>query len=48
VARVIALGATVVDDRRTLERQGWVVCADPGGNEFCVEASAAERAAAPA
>ena len=46
VARVIALGATVVADRRTPNGRGWVVCADPGGNEFCIEASAAERAAA--
>jgi hypothetical protein len=31
------LGATVVDDRRGLTPGGWVVLADPEGNEFCVE-----------
>jgi hypothetical protein len=34
VARAIALGATIVSDFR--ERNGWVVMADPEGNEFCV------------
>ena len=43
VARVLELGATIVDDRRNGGR-GWVVFADPAGNEFCVEVSAAERA----
>jgi predicted enzyme related to lactoylglutathione lyase len=27
----------VVDDRRGLEGGGWVVLADPEGNEFCLE-----------
>ncbi|MEU5051284.1 VOC family protein [Streptomyces sp. NPDC021096] len=45
VERVVALGATVVDDRRRPDGTGWVVLADPAGNEFCVERSAAERAA---
>lgn len=45
VSRVVALGATVVDDRRTPNGRGWVVLADPAGNEFCVEVSAAERTA---
>ncbi|MGW1591093.1 VOC family protein [Streptomyces sp. NPDC002386] len=44
VERVIALGATLVDDRRRPDGTGWVVLADPEGNEFCVERSAAERA----
>ncbi|MFC8507127.1 VOC family protein [Streptomyces sp. NPDC057411] len=44
VERVIALGATLVDDRRTPEGMGWVVLADPEGNEFCVERSKGERA----
>jgi predicted enzyme related to lactoylglutathione lyase len=35
--RFIALGASVVDDRRELEPGGWVVLADPEGNEFCLE-----------
>jgi predicted enzyme related to lactoylglutathione lyase len=35
--RLIALGASVVDDRRRHEAAGWVVLADPEGNEFCLE-----------
>ena len=38
VDRLVGLGATLVDDRRTLSPGGWVVLADPEGNEFCVEA----------
>ena len=45
VDRLLAIGATLVDDRRTPEGRGWVVLADPEGNELCVEGSAAERAA---
>jgi predicted enzyme related to lactoylglutathione lyase len=45
VARVRALGATVVTDRREPDGTGWVVLADPEGNEFCVLRSGAERAA---
>jgi predicted enzyme related to lactoylglutathione lyase len=37
VARLLDLGATVVDDRRRSSPGGWVVMADPEGNEFCVE-----------
>ncbi|GIF01461.1 glyoxalase [Paractinoplanes rishiriensis] len=33
--RLLVLGATVVDDRR--DAGGWVVLADPEGNEFCLE-----------
>ncbi len=43
VARLLGLGATLVDDRRNDDGTGWVVLADPEGNEFCVERSAAER-----
>ncbi|WP_042374588.1 VOC family protein [Streptacidiphilus neutrinimicus] len=43
VTRVVALGATLVADRRNPDGTGWVVLADPEGNEFCVERSAAER-----
>lgn len=43
VERLVALGGTVVDDRRTPDGAGWVVMADPEGNELCVERSAAER-----
>ena len=35
VERVLALGATVVNDLRDGDR-GWAVLADPEGNEFCV------------
>lgn len=41
-----ALGSVVVDDRRKSNGRGWVVMADPAGNEFCIEGSAAERAVA--
>ncbi|HET8582207.1 MAG TPA: VOC family protein [Jatrophihabitans sp.] len=44
VARLIELGATVVEDHRTADGMGWVWLADPEGNDFCVERSAAERA----
>ncbi len=45
LARLLEIGATVVDDRRTPEGHGWVVLADPEGNEFCILRSDAERAA---
>lgn len=35
--RIVALGATVVEDRRGLTPGGWVVLQDPEGNEFCLE-----------
>ncbi|MFE3651854.1 MULTISPECIES: VOC family protein [unclassified Streptomyces] len=44
VERVLALGATVVGDHRRPDGTGWVTLADPEGNEFCIERSAAERA----
>lgn len=44
VARVMALGATMVVDRREPDGSGWAVLADPEGNEFCVLRSRAERA----
>jgi predicted enzyme related to lactoylglutathione lyase len=35
--RLLAIGATIVDDRRALaEHGGWAVLADPEGNEFCL------------
>lgn len=37
VARLLDLGAHIVDDRRRSDPGGWVVMADPEGNEFCVE-----------
>ncbi|GAA2708314.1 hypothetical protein GCM10010429_21380 [Micromonospora olivasterospora] len=47
VERLLALGATEVADHRRPDGTGWVVLADPEGNEFCVLRSAAERAATP-
>ncbi|CCK26574.1 hypothetical protein BN159_2195 [Streptomyces davaonensis JCM 4913] len=44
IHRVLALGATLVADRRNPDGTGWAVLADPEGNEFCVLRSAAERA----
>jgi Glyoxalase-like domain len=35
--RVLALGATFVEDHRRPDRTGWVTLADPEGNEFCIE-----------
>lgn len=37
LARLEALGAVVVDDRRDAEPGGWIMMADPEGNEFCLE-----------
>jgi len=45
VARLLDIGATLVDDQRRPDGTGWAVLADPEGNEFCVLRSAAERAA---
>ena len=45
-ARLISIGATVVDDLRRPDGSGWVVLADPEGNAFCILRSEAERAAA--
>jgi catechol 2,3-dioxygenase-like lactoylglutathione lyase family enzyme len=44
VERLLGVGATLVGDHRTEEGLGWVVLADPEGNEFCIERSDAERA----
>ncbi|SEO49625.1 VOC family protein [Actinacidiphila rubida] len=46
VDRLLALGATLVADRRAPDGTGWAVLADPEGNEFCVLRSASDRAAA--
>jgi predicted enzyme related to lactoylglutathione lyase len=43
VDRLQAAGASVVGDHRNPDGTGWVVMADPEGNEFCVERSDAER-----
>ncbi len=43
VAWLVTVGASVVDDLRNPDGTGWVVMADPEGNEFCVERSEGER-----
>ncbi|MER7953383.1 VOC family protein [Streptomyces sp. NPDC096030] len=43
VERLLAVGATMVGDHRNADGTGWATLADPEGNEFCVERSAAER-----
>jgi uncharacterized protein (TIGR03086 family) len=43
VDRLVGIGARVVADRRRPDGTGWVVLADPEGNEFCIEGSDAER-----
>jgi uncharacterized damage-inducible protein DinB/predicted enzyme related to lactoylglutathione lyase len=47
VEALVGLGATVVEDHRRPDGTGWATMADPEGNEFCVERSAAERGLAP-
>jgi hypothetical protein len=44
VTRLLELGATIHDDRRTPNGKGWVVLQDPEGNEFCILRGDAERA----
>jgi predicted enzyme related to lactoylglutathione lyase len=44
VEHLIGLGAKLVDDQRLPDGRGWVVLADPEGNEFCIERGATERA----
>jgi predicted enzyme related to lactoylglutathione lyase len=46
VARLLGIGASLVADHRRPDGTGWVVMADPEGNEFCVERSARERSEA--
>ena len=43
--RLTALGATVLARHNRGPGLGWVVLADPEGNEFCVQSSDAEVAA---
>ena len=40
--RLLGLGATQVTDLRKEDGSGWVVLADPEGNEFCILRSEAE------
>jgi hypothetical protein len=46
LARLVSLGAVEVADHRGIHGPGtgWVVLADPEGNEFCILRSPAERA----
>ena len=37
ITRIESLGGRVIDDRREVSPGGWVVMADPEGNEFCIE-----------
>ena len=43
VEQLTGSGATLVADHRRPDGKGWVVLADPEGNEFCIERSASER-----
>ena len=43
VQRALTLGARIVGDYREPSGYGWVVMADPEGNEFCVERGLRER-----
>ncbi|MCZ4122275.1 VOC family protein [Streptomyces sp. H39-S7] len=47
VERLLKLGASLVDDRRKADGWGWVVLADPEGNEFCILLAESEREALP-
>jgi hypothetical protein len=46
LARLLEMGATTVADHRNPNGTGWVVLADPEGNEFCILRSTAEVATA--
>jgi len=43
VTRLVGIGATLFEDHREPDGTGFVVLADPEGNEFCIERSAKER-----
>ncbi|MGC1206893.1 MAG: VOC family protein [Ornithinimicrobium sp.] len=45
LVRLLELGARTVSDLRQPDGSGWVVPADPEGNELCILRSDAERAA---
>jgi len=44
IERLKGLGASEYEDHRKPDGTGWMTMADPEGNLFCVERSAAERA----
>ncbi|MEV0432008.1 VOC family protein [Nocardia sp. NPDC050413] len=43
VDRLLGIGATFVADHRNPDGSGWVILADPEGNEFCVLRSDSDR-----
>lgn len=43
IERVLRLGAIQIADRRNPDGSGWMVLADPEGNEFCILRSDEER-----
>lgn len=43
LARLLGLGARQVADRSRPDGSGWVVLADPEGNEFCLLRGNVER-----
>ncbi len=43
IERVLELGATDVADHRLADGRGWMILADPEGNEFCILRSDEER-----
>ena len=43
ITRLVALGASVLDDQPA--GVGWVILADPEGNEFCLEGGGEEEPA---
>jgi hypothetical protein len=45
IGRALGIGATLLADRREPKGPGWVVLADPEGNEFCIGSSSSERSA---
>jgi predicted enzyme related to lactoylglutathione lyase len=44
IERVLQLGATEIGDHRKPDGTGWMVMADPEGNEFCILRSDVEVA----
>ncbi|MDQ1019240.1 VOC family protein [Streptomyces afghaniensis] len=43
IERAVSLGARILTDRTLPNGRGWVVMADPEGNEFCVERGELDR-----
>jgi len=47
IEQALSVGAVLLADPRQPDGPGWVVLADPEGNEFCIGSSAAKRGARP-